>query len=87
MHTAIVVVLGLLVLVAMLFAGHVSGGPNGMARAALYFLPVWLIGTAFNLYMGVRTAGYSVAEELPVAAVVFAIPAAVALFAWWRLPH
>jgi hypothetical protein len=37
------------------------------------------------MYVGVKRAGYSVAEEAPVFLVVFAIPAAAALLAWWKL--
>jgi hypothetical protein len=32
----------------------------------------------------VAKAGYSVAEEAPIFALVFAVPAAVALFVWWH---
>jgi hypothetical protein len=35
--------------------------------------------------VGVRKAGYPVAEEAPVFLVVFAVPALVALFLLWRL--
>jgi hypothetical protein len=38
-----------------------------------------------NLYVGVKSAGYTVREEFPIFLVVFAIPAAVALLAWWKL--
>ena len=37
------------------------------------------------MWYGVSRAGYSVAEETPVFLYVFAIPAAVALLALWRL--
>jgi len=40
-----------------------------------------------NMYVGVKSAGYPVSEETPVLLLVFAIPAAVALLAWWKLPH
>ena len=52
---------------------------------ALVFLPLWLIGAGINLYVGVKQAGYTVAEEMPIFLLVFAIPAAVALFTWWKL--
>jgi hypothetical protein len=38
-----------------------------------------------NMAIGVRHAGYGVSEELPVLLVVFAVPAATAVLAWWRL--
>lgn len=85
MHTLLVIMIGLVLLGACLFLGHVLGGPSGMARAALYFLPLWLIGAALNMYVGVHSAGYAVREEAPVLLFVFAIPALVALLTWWRL--
>jgi hypothetical protein len=81
----IVVAIGLLLLGACLLTGNVLGGTPGVARAALMFLPLWLLGAALNLIIGVRTAGYSVGEELPVFAVVFALPALLALALWWRV--
>lgn len=36
------------------------------------------------MWMGVARAGYSVAEEAPIFAVIFAVPAAVALFLCWK---
>jgi hypothetical protein len=36
------------------------------------------------MWMGVSRAGYSVAEELPMFLLVFAVPAAVALLVWWK---
>jgi hypothetical protein len=35
--------------------------------------------------VGVKSAGYTVREEFPIFLVVFAIPAVVALLAWWKL--
>jgi hypothetical protein len=37
------------------------------------------------MYLGVRRAGYSVADELPILLLVLAIPAAAAIDVWWRL--
>jgi hypothetical protein len=87
MHTLIVMAIGLLVLGACLFTGHTVGGAAAMARAALYFLPLWLIGAGINMYVGVKSAGYAVSEEAPVFLIVFALPALVALAVWWKLRH
>ena len=87
MHTAIVIAIGLITLGACLLLAHALGGSSLMAPAALFFVPLWLIGAGINMYVGVRHAGYSVSEEAPVLLIVFAIPALVALLAWWRLPH
>jgi hypothetical protein len=85
MHTVIVIVIGFALLGACALVGRMLGGSAGMARAALVFLPLWFIGAGINLYLGVKTAGYTVAEEAPIFALVFAVPAAVAAFVWWRL--
>jgi hypothetical protein len=63
----------------------VLGGTPATAAASLVFLPLWLVGTGLNMYLGVKRAGYSVADEAPIALVVFAIPAAAALVTWWRI--
>jgi hypothetical protein len=46
---------------------------------------LWLVGAAVNMAIGVKRAGYTVADEAPVFLVVFAVPALVALFLRWRL--
>lgn len=85
MHTIIVVAVGFGLLGLCAIAGHVLGGTPGIATAVLLFLPLWLVGAGINLYMGVRGAGYSVAEEAPIFLLVFAVPAVAALTAWWNL--
>jgi len=35
------------------------------------------------MYIGVKQAGYSVAEEIPMFLLVFAVPAVAALIVWW----
>jgi hypothetical protein len=83
-HTVIVISIGLMLLGLCTFVGHMVGGAPGMSAATLVFLPLWFIGAGINLIIGVKRAGYSIAEEAPIFLVVFAIPALVALFAWWR---
>ena len=85
MHTVIVIAAGFALLGACLFAGHLLSGAAGLAAGALVFVPLWLLGAGINLYVGVKSAGYTVREEFPIFLVVFAIPAAVALLAWWKL--
>ncbi len=79
--------IGLLLLGACLFIGHALGGTAAMARAALYFLPLWLIGAGLNMYVGVKSAGYAPSEEAPVFLIAFALPALVALMTRWKLRH
>ena len=84
MHTLLVIAIGLAVLGLCAFVGHTLGGASGTAVGALVFLPVWFIGAGINLLIGVKKAGYSIAEEAPIFLVVFAAPAVLALLAWWR---
>jgi hypothetical protein len=81
MHTIMVVLGGFLLLGACLLAGRLT---KTMAIAALIFIPIWFGAALINLWIGVSRAGYSVAEELPIFLAVFAIPAVVALFIWWK---
>jgi hypothetical protein len=85
-HTAIVVGGGFSLLLSCLLLGHAFGGgvPGAIAGAKL-FLPLWLIGAAVNLWLGVSQAGYSVAEEFPIFLAIFGVPAAVAGVFWWAL--
>ncbi len=90
MHTVLVILAGFALLGLCLLLGRTSGGADRArrAKAALIFIPLWLVGAAVNLWFGVSQAGYSVAEELPIFLVVFAIPAAVAVVLWraWSRP-
>jgi hypothetical protein len=85
MHTIIVLALGFGLLGLCAIAGRLLGGIPGIATAALVFLPLWLVGAGINMVMGVKGAGYSVADEAPIFLLVFAVPAAAALIAWWTL--
>ena len=85
MHTLITVAIGLAVLGVCALAGHVLGGTSGTATAALVFLPLWLVAAGVNMYLGVKRAGYSVADEAPIFLVVYALPAAAALLVYFKL--
>jgi hypothetical protein len=83
MHTIMVIGGGFTLLAIFLLVGRSLGGGrvSAAARAALWFIPAWLAASTVNLYIG-TTHGYTVAEELPIALVVFGVPAAVALLFW-----
>ena len=82
MRTALIIVAGIVLLgVMVLVARHVVD--VSMSRAALVFLPVWLAVAGLNMWVGVAKAGYSVREEAPIAALIFAVPALCALALWW----
>lgn len=85
MHTVIVIVSGLFLLGFALLTGNWTTA--GVSTAALVFIPVWLALSVLNLWLGVSRAGYTVADELPILGLVFAVPVAVALIAWWFTRH
>ena len=66
MHTILVIGGGLVLLAVCILVGRMTGGPaqSVTAASALYFLPLWLVAAAINMWVGVSKAGYSVAEEL-----------------------
>jgi hypothetical protein len=85
MHTVKVVSAGFGLLAICVMVGRVSAGGSGMAKGAIAFLPLWLLGSGVNMYLGVKNAGYTVAGEVPVAAGVFGGPALIAFGLWGKL--
>lgn len=86
MHMLLVILAGLILLVFCALIGKLWGGDTaGIALAARYFIPLWLLVALTNMWVGVTKAGYGVSEELPILIVVFAVPAAVAGFTAWLL--
>jgi hypothetical protein len=87
MRTTLFLVSGLLLMaslliVSKLFSEHFPSAPNWALAAGL---TVWLGVTGANMWVGVSKAGYSAAEELPILLLLFAVPAAAAALARWRL--
>jgi hypothetical protein len=88
MHTTRVIAGGFLLLALCLLTGRWTGSPTpavSLAKAAKLFVPLWFVLAAINMWIGVSKAGYSVAEETPTFAVVFAVPVAAALLVWWSV--
>ncbi|MBX3185145.1 MAG: hypothetical protein KIT72_08555 [Polyangiaceae bacterium] len=84
MHTIIIISAGLLLLGVCAAVGRLARGPEGMLRAFLWFLPLWGVGAAINMYVGIKHAGYSFSEELPIFLIVFGVPSMLALgLRWW----
>lgn len=75
-HTVMVILAGLVMLGIML--GTAKGN---FAGAVKRFIPLWLLLSVVNMLVGIYSAGYSFREELPILALVFAVPAAVAVAA------
>lgn len=86
MHMAMVILGGLLLLAVFALFGRLWGqGAADVALAAKVFVPVWAAVAAVNLWVGVTRAGYTVAQELPILAVVFLVPALAAAAVAWQL--
>ena len=86
MHTLKVIFGGFLLLGVCLLLGRWIGGAAAtvVATTIKFFLLFWLFATLVNMWVGVSKAGYSIKDEAPVAMLVFAIPAIVAIVIWWR---
>jgi hypothetical protein len=87
MRSVIIIAGGLLLLGAFVLVGRLLGGgtTRSMVTAVQVFLPVWLVASLVNMWIGVSRAGYSVAEEFPIFLAIFLIPGIAAAFIWWRL--
>jgi hypothetical protein len=86
MHMLLVITGGVLLLGLFSLFGKLWGGDVvGIAAAAKTFVPVWLIVALVNMWVGVTRAGYTVAQELPILLVVFAVPAVIAALVAWQL--
>ncbi|MCD2165269.1 hypothetical protein [Comamonas koreensis] len=85
MHMLLVMLTGLLLLAVFALLGKLWGADaDSIMLAAKYFIPVWLGVALVNMWVGVHKAGYTVAQELPILLVNFAVPAALALgLVWW----
>ncbi|MGA7991860.1 MAG: hypothetical protein WCC53_10545 [Thermoanaerobaculia bacterium] len=86
MRTALFLASGLLLMasfliLAKLFSEHFPSAPTW---ALALGLSLWLGATGANMWIGVAKVGYSVAEELPILLLLFAVPAAAAALVRWR---
>lgn len=83
---AMVILAGLLLLAVFALFGRLWGhGGADIALAAKAFIPVWAVIATVNLWVGVTKAGYTVAQELPILLVVFAVPAVLAIVLAWQV--
>ncbi len=86
MHIVMVIGGGLLLLgIFLLFGKLWSVGSSEIGTAAMLYIPVWLVVSIVNLWVGVSRAGYALREELPILLLVFAVPALAAGFALWQI--
>ncbi|HEX9672466.1 MAG TPA: hypothetical protein VGA12_03410 [Burkholderiales bacterium] len=87
MRTGLFLVAGFLLLAASLLLGKLFSGnyPGATALATVFYVVVWIVIAGANMWVGVAKAGYSVAEELPIFALIFGVPVAVAIVLKWKL--
>ena len=55
-----------------------------MRIAINVFLAIRLVVAAINMWLGVTSAGYSMAEEFPIFLLIFGLPAVVAFLVRWK---
>lgn len=84
MRTALIILAGFVVLAAAALIARQAGGDRALAIACGVFIPAWLAAALINMWFGVSRAGYSVAEEWPIALVIFLPPAIVAGYLCWK---
>jgi hypothetical protein len=85
MRTFLLIVVGLAMLGGGLLVVRWFGtGPTPFADVGELFIPIWFCVSALNLWIGVKQAGYSIDEELPIFLLIFTIPAGMAALLGWR---
>ncbi len=87
MRTGLFLLAGFLLLTASLIVGKLfsTNFPGSTTVATVLFVVLWFVVASFNMWVGVAKAGYPVAEELPILALIFGVPAAVAILVKWKL--
>lgn len=80
MRTAIIILGGIVSWAVCIGLARRFGKPGGAAveDTTLAFITVWFLATATSLWASVAKAGYTLREELPIAALIFGVPAAIA---------
>ncbi len=86
MRTFLFFVVGFLLLAACLMLGRLFSAnyPGATYAATIVFIALWLVISAFNLWVGVSKAGYSLGDELPIFLLILSVPAVVAIIVKWR---
>jgi hypothetical protein len=86
MRTVLFLGVGFLLLAACALLGRLfsSNYPSATYTATIAFICLWLLISAFNLWVGVSKAGYTVADELPIFLLIFGLPAVAAVLLKWR---
>ena len=82
MHTVTVIAGGILLLALFLLVRRLFGWPA--KTVAMAFGAVWFVCAALNMYIGITQAGYTFWQELPIFAVIFGVPAGLAILSTRR---
>ena len=87
MRTASIILSGIVIWAVSILLARRFGKPGGTAveDTTLAFSTIWLLASATNMWIGITQAGHSLREELPVFALTFGLPAAVAAIARKRV--
>ncbi len=87
MRTGLFLLSGFLLLAASLILGKLFSAnyPSATTVATVIFVVLWFAIALVNMWVGVAKAGYSVAEELPIMALIFGVPTVIAVLARWKL--
>jgi hypothetical protein len=87
MRTGLFLVAGFLLLAASLLLGRLFSAnyPSATVVATITYVALWFVIAGANMWIGVAKAGYSVAEELPIFALIFVLPAAAAIILKWKV--
>jgi hypothetical protein len=87
MRTPLFLLVGFLLLAASMLLGKLfsSNYPGATYAATVIFIALWLVISAANMWVGVAKAGYTLGDEFPIFLLIFAVPAAVAVFLKWRI--
>jgi hypothetical protein len=86
MRTALFLLAGFLLLAASLLLGRLFSAnyPAATTLATVLYVAAWAIIAGANMWVGIAKAGYSLADELPIFALIFGVPAAAAILLKWK---
>lgn len=87
MRTGLFLIAGFLLLAASLLLGKLFSAnyPSASVAAIIAYVALWFVIAVANMWIGIAKAGYSFAEELPVFALIFVLPAAMGIIVKWKV--
>jgi hypothetical protein len=87
MRTGLFLAAGFLLLAGALLLGKLFSAnyPGATIVATVAYVALWFVIAGANMWIGIEKAGYSVADELPIFALIFGVPAAVAIILKWKV--